>query len=290
MSQDFVVVRHPDAAAFLRRAGAWLLRAEAEHNLVLGVADRLAMGDRIGYQDPIYLATVERDGAVVGCAFRTPPFPVGVTGMPAEAAPALADSLAGAYDEIAGVVGPDDAASALAEAWADRAGSPLGVRLKMRQTIYSLRTLFAPDPWPPGDLRQASGPEDTELAVRWMRAFQEEVAVPPADARERTEGLIVAGDLYFWENGEPRTMAAVVARTPHGARIGYVYTPPPARGKGYGSAVSAAVTARVLKEGARFCFLYADRANPTSNAIYRRLGYRPVCDVADYRIEEAGTG
>jgi hypothetical protein len=33
-----------------------------------------------------------------------------------------------------------------------------------------------------------------------------------------------------------------------------------------------------LDRGKRFCFLYTDLANPTSNAIYMRLGYRPVCD------------
>jgi predicted GNAT family acetyltransferase len=30
--------------------------------------------------------------------------------------------------------------------------------------------------------------------------------------------------------------------------------------------------------------LYTDLANPTSNAIYRRIGYLPVTDAAMYRL------
>ena len=35
---------------------------------------------------------------------------------------------------------------------------------------------------------------------------------------------------------------------------------------------------KLLGEGRKFCFLYTDLANPTSNAIYQRLGYQPVSD------------
>ena len=33
--------------------------------------------------------------------------------------------------------------------------------------------------------------------------------------------------------------------------------------------------------GRRFCFLYTDLANPTSNAIYERIGYVRICDSAE---------
>ena len=46
----------------------------------------------------------------------------------------------------------------------------------------------------------------------------------------------------------------------------------------------ADVSARVLARGKRFCFLYTDMANPTSNAIYRRIGYRLVCGSAVIRF------
>ena len=64
-----------------------------------------------------------------------------------------------------------------------------------------------------------------------------------------------------------------------------MYTPPAWRGRGYGSAVTAAVTAERLASGRRFCFLYTDLANPTSNKIYVDLGYQPVCDAVDCVFE-----
>ena len=66
--------------------------------------------------------------------------------------------------------------------------------------------------------------------------------------------------------------------TPNGIRIGPVYTPPELRGRGYASALTAQVSQLQLDRGRRFCFLYTDLANPTSNAIYMRIGYERVCD------------
>ena len=42
--------------------------------------------------------------------------------------------------------------------------------------------------------------------------------------------------------------------------------------------MTAAVSQLLLEQGHRFCFLYTDLANPTSNSIYSRIGYEPVCD------------
>lgn len=56
------------------------------------------------------------------------------------------------------------------------------------------------------------------------------------------------------------------------------------RGKGYGSAVTAAVTVDVLAVGNVPC-LYTDLANPTSNKIYQAIGYRPVLDRLTLRFD-----
>jgi predicted GNAT family acetyltransferase len=87
------------------------------------------------------------------------------------------------------------------------------------------------------------------------------------------------GGLVFWEDGETVSFAGYGGLTPNGIRIGPVYTPPELRGRGYGSALTAALTQQLLDGGRRFCFLFTDLANPTSNSIYQRIGYRPVSDV-----------
>ncbi len=46
-----------------------------------------------------------------------------------------------------------------------------------------------------------------------------------------------------------------------------------------------ALAAAQLDGGRRLCFLYADLANSSTNTIYSRIGYRPVCDSQDVHIE-----
>jgi hypothetical protein len=75
--------------------------------------------------------------------------------------------------------------------------------------------------------------------------------------------------------------------TPNGIRIGPVYTPPEVRNRGYASALTAAASADQLARGRRFCFLFTDLANPTSNKIYQAIGYEPVCDMDQYRFDAA---
>lgn len=85
----------------------------------------------------------------------------------------------------------------------------------------------------------------------------------------------------------PVAMAGVSGRTPSGARVGAVYTPPDRRRRGYASALVATLSQAQLDAGARFCFLFTDLANPTSNKIYQDIGYEPVCDVDEYRFSTA---
>ncbi|MEU8438766.1 GNAT family N-acetyltransferase [Streptomyces sp. NPDC029216] len=63
-----------------------------------------------------------------------------------------------------------------------------------------------------------------------------------------------------------------------------VYTPSHLRGRGYASAVTAAVTQDALNNGADNVLLFTDLANPISNALYQYLGYRPVADFVNCRF------
>jgi predicted GNAT family acetyltransferase len=73
-------------------------------------------------------------------------------------------------------------------------------------------------------------------------------------------------------------MAPCQGPTRNGIRVSYVFTPRPLRGKGYGTAIITALSQHLLDQGRRFCFLFADLDNPTSNSIYQKVGYQPVCD------------
>ena len=275
-----VTVRpHASARAFLDRAEEWLLRREAEHNLLLGIAHRLADGTPLPAD--VLLATVEQRGAVVGCAFRTPPWKLGLTRMPDDVLPAVADAVAARYDALPAVLGPERVARRFATVWNARTGA--AVEPGMRQRIFQTEAVRPPADPPPGGMRVAARGE-LGLIHDWVEAFTADAHVPlHADMIEQR---VADGAFHLWDHDGPKAMAAWSGRTPHGVRIGPVYTPPVWRGRGYGTALTAALTQKMLDEGRRFCFLYTDLGNPTSNAIYQRVGYEPVTDVMDFNFSD----
>lgn len=270
-----------DVDSFIERAGHWLGASEPEHSLLLGIIGQLRSG-RHSYGEPVLLATIEHEGAVVGCAFRTPPYKLGVTRMPPEAVPVLVDVLGKIYDTINAVLGPEAVATAAAGEWTARFGG--SVQLGMRQRIYQITRVEPATNPAPGEMRLATL-DDRDLLSDWTRAFVEDVGVEAHNIEHLVNRVIDSGGMGLWmDEGHPRSMAAATGATNAGIRIGYVYTPPEWRGRGYGSAVTAAVTQRQFDAGFQWCSLYTDLANPTSNDIYQRIGYRPVCDVVDVAI------
>jgi predicted GNAT family acetyltransferase len=276
------VRRLSDARSFLARAGSWLLEREAENTLPLGIARRLAEGQR-PYEPPLYFAVVEGPGGVEGCALRTPPWPLLVTELPPASLVPLAEDVARVYEELPAVSGPDETAAALARAWAGPRG--LGVTAGMRQRLFQLDRLVPPARPAPGRLRFAAA-GDRERLASWLVAFGREANIRVPDGEAAADDLISRRAAVVWEEeGEPRSLAAISGETPHTARIGYVYTPPEERGRGYATACVAALSRRLLEGGCESVVLFTDLSNPTSNAIYQRLGYRPIGDVTQWSLE-----
>ena len=90
--------------------------------------------------------------------------------------------------------------------------------------------------------------------------------------------------------GDVVSIAGWGGATPNGIRIGPVYTPPELRRHGYATALTADLSqslldGRLFDGGRRFCFLYTDLANPTSNAIYERIGYVRAAESAEILFE-----
>jgi len=272
--------RFSQVQPFLDRAEPLLLSAEAENNLFLGITRRLLHGDH-EFRDPIYLATVEIKGAVSGCAIRTPPFELGLTQMPEAAIPILLRDVVDVYSSLSGVLGPELIATRFAQLWTKEFGGTPKLISQLR--IYSLEKVIHPSSPAPGLFRRAEQ-KDLELLVDWHGSFLEETGLPVGASRHRIEQLVKEGSFYLWEDGKTRSMAATPAETPTGARVGYVYTPPLFRGRGYASICVAQLSQLLLDQGRRFCCLFADLANPASNSIYERLGYEPVCDVAHFHF------
>jgi uncharacterized protein len=279
------LTRYENAGDFLARAGDFLAAREAEHNLILGISSRLQR-EPLLYGEPAYLVTVEDEGRVVGVTMRTPPHNLILSEIDDEnAIPLLLEDARGVYGTLPGVVGPKAPAAEFAELWQEATGTD--ARVEIEQRCFRAELVRAPENVV-GSMRDYE-PRDRDVAVRWMDAFVDEALHGPepessAEFVDRRNEDPDAG-LVIWEDGgETVSMAGFGGRTPNGIRIGPVYTPPELRGRGYASALTAGLTQRLLDEGRRFCFLFTDLANPTSNSIYQRIGYRAVGDVDLWRF------
>jgi uncharacterized protein len=274
------VRRLHDPVAFLEAAGPLLLEDEARHNLILGIVGTLR--DHPSLYEGYFLWLAD-EGGVQGAAVRTPPYNLALARPRSrEALEALA---AGIDDDLPGVVGAQPEAESFARAWAARTGAtPRTVR---GQGVFMLDRV-EPVPDIRGQMRYAM-PEDRRQLIAWWDAFTEEaigedaVGLGSETAVDHRFDAASAG-IVLWDDGEPVSFAAYGNPTPHGVRIGPVYTPPDRRGNGYASALTAALSERLLGTY-RFCFLFTDLANPTANRIYERIGYRRVCEAAEIAFE-----
>jgi predicted GNAT family acetyltransferase len=279
-----LVDRHGTVDDFLGAAGAFLAEREAEHNLMFGICASISTLPELFADDQLLFLTVRNDTRVVGAALQTPPNNLVLSEMDFAMVDAVAAAVAG--EALPGVLGPAEVAGRFADRWT--ANAAVTARLEVRERIFRL-THVVPPRHTSGHSRLAE-PRDREVAAEWIVAFIDEAnpGDPRPDDPVATVDRWIAGvyrQLYVWQDGgQPVCMVGAGGETPHGIRIGPVYTPPEWRRRGYASALTAAVSQDQLDRGRQFCFLFTDLANPTSNHIYRAIGYEPVRDVGLYRF------
>lgn len=276
------VVRHNAASDFLDRAGAWLETTEAENNLILGIAAYFKSYVGQLRVEPYFL-TLEESGAIVGAALMTPPRRLLLTTMPDTAVTTLADFMLAETVTVPGALGPRFETRLFADYWTSATGRLCHPRMSER--IYACKTV-APLKHAPGRLRPATN-DDEQLISEWCVQFCLDARIEDETVyfKARLPSKIADGSLFIWENDEALAMAGLERQTARGIAISWVYTPAHLRRRGYGTACVAALTQRMLDNGKSFCCLYTDLANPTSNSIYQKIGYRPVCDVQDWIFE-----
>jgi GNAT superfamily N-acetyltransferase len=259
-------------------------RETARHNLILGILDVLRR--RPDSYQGFHLWAVRDGDRVVGAAIQTPPYNLALARPIDEASLGpLAAGIHGAGVRLPGVVGGLPEAERFAQAWIDLAGGT--TKTITRQGIYEL-TSVRDDGRAEGTPRVATE-ADLELIAGWNDAFIAE-AVPEftgdlASRARRVRSTIEEGGYWLWEvGGRAVAMTGSSPAPPDGIRVGPVYTVPEERGHGCASALVAHVSRAALESGRRACYLHTDLANPTSNAIYQRIGYDRVCDAIDLRF------
>lgn len=269
------VTRFDDPAEVLALAGDFLAADPVSHNLILTL-----LRARVDHPEPGRYWVVSVAAQVVGVVFQSPlAFVATITPMhdPAIDAAVAAISTEGAA--LPGVSGSAASAARFAGAWTEQHRS--AARPELGQRLYELDVLA-----PPAGVAGAPRPADKDdLAFlgSWVAGFQADVGEHHGDPEEVATALVGSGGLWIWDHEGPVAMARATSPVAGVARIGPVYTPPGSRSQGYASAVVGELSGQTQARGLR-CILYTDLENPTSNSIYRRLGYRAVQEVLRYRF------
>ena len=226
--------------------------------------------------DDSLLLSVWNDGAPVGAILQISPYPLACNGIPLDTMDSVVAQLVELRPGLTGVRGTRSSAIAFADAWHTVTGRSGTIDTEER--LYRLGALRAPD-GVTGTARLATSDDRRQLAEWVGLFFRETFSQRDEAAAERfVDTSNRVGDRFvLWVvDGGPVSMAMLRAPAAGVSRIGPVFTPLDRRGHGYGSAVTAADLAH--RSGTADVVLFADLANPTSNAIYQRIGFEGVAD------------
>ena len=263
-----------DVEEYAEHALALLTSSPAEHTIPLTVLETVRAGRRFS-AEPMLFGWYEDGGEVSGAVFRTPPFELLLAAVPEEATAGLVAALLAAGADIPGVNGDVRDVDRFASAWTAATGQFGTTTIAL--DLYELGTLHHPEPAPVGRARPAED-ADLDVAVRFYTAFQEETPTPSTEVLPLVRERLDDRRLWLWEDesGRPVSLAARTPAVAGVARIAPVYTPREHRRRGYASAVTAACTADALARDAGRVVLYTDLSDPSANAMYQRIGFRPI--------------
>ncbi|WP_187143445.1 GNAT family N-acetyltransferase [Terriglobus albidus] len=267
---------YEDPRSFLAVAEEFLLSRAVLHNLVLTIVDT-----RLAQPEPGRYWVAFRDSQVVGLALQSPlTFPALLVPMEADVAAALVDTITEGGIMLPGVNGEVATAASFAGRWTERRRS--GAVPMQAFRIYQLAGLNEIAPVG-GQLRKGDY-SDRNLAVSWLQKFYAETHMHSVDAENFIDTALAAERLWLWDIGGTVSMAVSSKPIAGVVRLSAVYTPKEHRGCGYAGACVHAVSSLLTNAG-YCCILYTDLGNPTSNSIYRKIGYKAVGEAILYRFE-----
>jgi GNAT superfamily N-acetyltransferase len=277
-----------DVDGFFARAGGFLRSRPALHNMQLTIIETLRTRGAGAYgTEPSVFGWLERAGEVCATLVRAPRRRMNLTPLVPEQVGSLAARLADLGRTLPGVAADHDTAVAFAEAWQRCTGAT--PTLRARLGLYRLGTLTPPEPFPEGRGRLA-GEQDRDQLTLWCREFVADTGgAPIADGGALADPRFAYKRFVFWEtpDGTPVSMAGMAPVVAGQVRVDPVYTPARLRGRGYAGAAMVEVSRAALAAGATEVVLFTNLANPTSNALYQRVGYQSVTNFAAYDFSQA---
>ena len=283
---------YDDVKTFYKDTYDILMRHEAQNLIPLG---NIIIGDegkdKTEWRDPAnwFMATVSDNAGIRLTAIMTPPHNLTLYAtdnlISETALICLIDGLSETDFYVPGVMSDNALAESFAKLYTNE--KVMGYGINKRQRIYELLEVSS-DISSIGKIR-LTRESDMSFLPYWIEGFNSDCFGSALEVNADAESYryhIATGKLYILEdNGIPVSMAKINREMQTVCGVGYVYTPLYFRGKGYATSCVSAVSRLVLERGFTKCVLYTDLANPTSNSIYQKIGYKPICDSLEIRFE-----
>jgi predicted GNAT family acetyltransferase len=274
-----------DVDTFYKQAYSFLIEREAENNLIFAILNTIRLNINIYGELTPLLIMIKKDDKIELISIQTPPFNLVLSYSDnLKSIEILISSLIQRNIHLPGVLGPKNLVQKFIDNWCQKRS--VKSRLESNQRIYELKKV-SKDALGKRMVVQSSQ-KYQDLILFWSKNFISEVFPNSAEETlknidERLKSDIEQGRFFLLlENNEVVSMARKAGKTPNGNLVNYVYTPPTLRRKGYATECVAYLSKHLLEEGNQFCFLFTDLANPISNSIYQRIGYKPVIDVDQF--------
>ncbi|WP_342505527.1 GNAT family N-acetyltransferase [Sporosarcina sp. FSL K6-2383] len=270
--------QYADVHDFALQAEPILTEKEDVYSLFFGVLQAIKAGR---YDNP-FMATIEEDGKVLALMQMTPPHPLNLIIVDEKRIEGIVDvlikKLVEFRIEMSSVISLKAWAYRFAEKWEVKTGTVH--KLLMDQGLYRLDKVNKALQQSPGKWRLADE-RDSPLIEGWFTIFEEDTGLPITsleEVKKRVSLFISEQEVFLWEHdGKVVSMMKKARPTEHGVTVSFVFTPHEERKKGYARSMVAACSTELLRNY-NFCVLYTDLMNPTSNKIYREIGYNRIAD------------
>ena len=280
---------YTDINEFYDLAYSFLLKKEVENGLLLSILNSLKENiQRYGEVMPLLFALKE-EGEVKLISLRTPPHDLIISYIDdLNGIEILVEELFKQQEKLPGVLSFKEAADKFTKLWCEV--NSLEPQLLRKERIYKLEEV-SKETLGERQISVATKPYQSTV-LKWAREMLTEALIDITeeelnrnhynfkDEFEKDNSQIY----LLFDNNKPVSMARKAGKTPNGNAVNLVYTPSPLRRRGYATECVAKLSKLLLEEGNKYCFLFTDLSNPTSNNIYLKVGYRPVIDENHYKF------
>ncbi|MFX0080724.1 MAG: GNAT family N-acetyltransferase [Candidatus Hodarchaeota archaeon] len=276
-----------DINEFYDLAYSFLLEREVENGLQFSILNSLKKNiNRYGQENPSLCAIYE-DKNLKLISLRTPPYNQ-VLSYTSElkAIEFLVEALLKRKIELPGVLGFKEGVEKFIMLWCNK--RRVKSQIIRNERIYKLEHV-AEETLGKNKIIKATAIHEN-IVLQWgkefiLEAFPDRNPDMVKHSLSRLRDDIYEGKIFLLlDNNKPVSMARKGGKSPNGVVINNVYTPPSLRRRGYATGCVVALSKHLLKKGYKFCFLFTDLSNPTSNSIYQKIGFRPIIDVDEFQF------